>query len=202
MQDKILTPFNKYIQQNHGRDFPGQNPKVIWITGLSGAGKTTLAMALDKGIRKNGYFTIVIDGDLIREGINKDLGFSDADRMENIRRTAEIAKLFANHGLIVICSFIAPLKSMRDIACSIVGKSRFIEVFVNCPVEICEQRDIKGLYKKARKGLIKDFTGVTSPYEIPENPDIEIHTDILDIKKSVDYLLNDILPRIRYNTPK
>lgn len=199
---KISTPFNEYIQQNQEHDFPGQNPKIIWITGLSGAGKTTLATALEKKIRKKGYFTIVFDGDIIRNRINKDLGFSDADRMENIRRTAEIAKLFADHGLIVICSFITPLKSMRDIACGIIGKSRFIEVFVNCPVDICEQRDIKGLYKKAHKGLIKDFTGVTSPYEIPENPDIEIHTDLLNIEKSVDYLMKNILPRIRYRNPK
>lgn len=199
---KIPTPFNEYVRQNSGHTNSLQDPKVIWMTGLSGAGKTTLALALEKKIREQGFFAIVLDGDIIRDGINKDLGFSASGRTENIRRTAEIAKLFADQGLIVICSFITPQKSMRDMARSIIGESRFIELYVNCPLEICERRDIKGLYEKARTGLIKEFTGITSPYDIPENPDIEIHTDLMDIDGSVDHITTCFLPIISYHNPE
>jgi len=199
---RILTDFNSYIRRNRKRFLVRQDPKVIWLTGLSGAGKTTIAVALEKEIHRKGYFTKTFDGDIIRNGINKDLGFSDADRMENIRRTAEIARLFVDHGLIVICSFISPQKAMRDLAREIIGKDRFIEVFVNCPLEVCEQRDVKGLYKKARMGMIKDFTGIGSSYEIPENADIELRTDLWSIKKTARYLMRQILPLIRYQKRK
>lgn len=199
---KIPTPFNEYVRQNAGHTYSLQDPKVVWMTGLSGAGKTTLALALEKTTREKGFFAIVLDGDIMRDGINRDLGFSASDRTENIRRTAEIAKLFADQGLIVICSFITPQKSMRDMARRIIGAPRFIEVYVNCPLEICEQRDIKGLYEKARKGAIKEFTGITSPYDIPENPDIEIHTDLTDIKDSVEQITSWFLPRISYPKPE
>ena len=169
---------------------------------MSGAGKTTMAFGLEKEIQRKGYFTKIFDGDIIREGVNKDLGFSDADRMENIRRTAEIAKLFADHGLIVICSFISPTKAMRDMAREIIGKDRFIEVYVNCPLSVCEERDVKGLYKKARQGLIKDFTGIGSVYESPEHPDIELRTDLWNVKKTAKYLMRKILPQIRYQKRK
>jgi len=202
MSHKIPTPFNEYVRQNCGHTYSMQDPKVVWMTGLSGAGKTTLALALEKKIREKGLFAIVLDGDIMRDGINRDLGFSASGRTENIRRTAEIAKLFADQGLIVMCSFITPQKSMRDMARSIIGASRFIELFVNCPIEICEQRDIKGLYEKARTGLIKEFTGVTAPYEIPENPDIEIHTDLMDINGSVEQITAWLLPRISYSKPE
>lgn len=196
MSLKLPTPFNEYVRINSEHSFSLQYPMVIWMTGFSSAGKTTLAVALEKEIQKKGFFAIVIDGDDIRSGINKDLGFSNSDRMENIRRAAEIAGLFVSQGLIVICSFITPLKSMRDLACSIIGKQHFIELFVNCPIEICEQRDKKGLYKKARTGQIKEFTGISASYEIPENPDIEIRTDLLGIDKSVDNIVRCILPQI------
>lgn len=199
---KIPTPFNEYVRQNAGHTYSLQDPKVVWMTGLSGAGKTTLALALEKSTREKGFFAIVLDGDVMRDGINRDLGFSASDRTENIRRTAEIAKLFADQGLIVICSFITPQKSMRDMARRIIGASRFIEVYVNCPIEVCEQRDIKGLYEKARTGVIKEFTGVTAPYDIPENPDIEIHTDLMDIKDSVERITSWFLPRISYPKPE
>jgi adenylylsulfate kinase len=202
MKMRILTDFNSYIRRNRKRFLVRQDPKVIWLTGLSGAGKTTIAVALEKEIQRKGYFTKMFDGDIIREGVNKDLGFSDADRMENIRRTAEIAKLFVDHGLIVICSFISPTKAMRDLARDTIGKQRFIEVFVNCPLEVCEERDVKGLYKKARLGLIKDFTGIGSLYEIPEHPDIELRTDLWNIKKTAKYLMRLILPQIRYQKRK
>lgn len=199
---RILTDFNSYIRRNRKRFLVRQDPRVIWLTGLSGAGKTTMAIALEKEIHRKGYFTKVFDGDEIRKGVNKDLGFSEKDRMENIRRMAEIAKLFADHGLIVICSFITPMQSMRLMARDIIGSDRFIEVFVNCPLEICEQRDVKGLYKKARMGIIKDFTGIDSVYEPPLHPDIELRTDLWNEKKTAKYLMKKILPLIRYRKKK
>jgi adenylyl-sulfate kinase len=199
---RILTDFNSYIRRNRKRFLVRQDPHVIWLTGLSGAGKTTLANALEKEIHRKGYFTKMFDGDVIREGVNKDLGFSDTDRMENIRRTAEIAKLFVDHGLIVICSFISPTESMRKLASDIIGKERFIEVFVNCPLEVCEERDVKGLYKKARQGLIQNFTGIGSVYEAPIHPTIEVRTDLWTVKKTAKYLMRQILPKIRYQKRK
>jgi adenylylsulfate kinase len=202
MKMRILTDFNSYIRRNRKRFLVRQDPKVIWMTGLSGAGKTTLAVALEREIHRKGYFTKAFDGDEIRKGINKDLGFSLEARLENIRRTAEIAKLFCDHGLIVICSLITPTIEMRDLAKSIIGPERFIEVFVNCPIEVCEQRDVKGLYKKARAGLLKNFTGIDSEYEKPLHPDIELRTDLWDLKKTARYLLRKVLPKIRYRKKK
>lgn len=199
---RILTDFNSYIRRNRKRFLVRQDPHVIWLTGLSGAGKTTLAAALEREIHRKGYFTKMFDGDVIREGVNKDLGFSDEDRMENIRRTAEIAKLFVDHGLIVICSFISPTENMRKLASDIIGKERFIEVYVNCPLEVCEERDVKGLYKKARQGLIKNFTGIGSVYEAPLHPTIEVRTDLWTVKKTAKYLMRQILPKIRYQKRK
>jgi len=202
MKMRILTDFNSYIRRNRKRFLVRQDPKVIWMTGLSGAGKTTLSAALEHEIQRKGYFTKVFDGDVFRQGINKDLGYTLADREENIRRSAEIAKLFCDHGLIVICSFITPTGKMRDLARQIIGKERFVEVFVNCPLEICEQRDVKGLYKKARAGLLKDFTGIDSDYEKPVHADIELRTDLWSIKKTARYLFRKILPMIRYRKKK
>lgn len=199
MRMKIFTEFNSYIRRNRKRFLVRQDPKVIWLTGLSGAGKTTMAIALEREIQRKGYFTKSFDGDEIRKGLNKDLAYSDTDRMENIRRTAEVARLFADHGLIVICSFITPTAAMREMARNIIGPARFVEVFVNCPLEICEQRDVKGLYLKARQGLITDFTGIGSGYEIPAHPDIELRTDLWSVEKSARYLFRKILPLIRYH---
>jgi adenylylsulfate kinase len=202
MKMRILTDFNSYIRRNRKRFLVRQDPKVIWMTGLSGAGKTTLAVALEHEIHRKGYFTKSFDGDEIRKGINKDLGFSIEARLENIRRTAEIAKLFCDHGLIVICSLITPTLEMRDLAKSIIGSERFVEVFVNCPLDVCEQRDVKGLYKKARAGLLKNFTGIDSEYEKPLHPNIELRTDLWDVKKTARYLLRKVLPQIRYRKKK
>jgi adenylyl-sulfate kinase len=195
---RILTNFNSYIRRNRIRFLIRQDPKVIWFTGLSGAGKTTIASGLDRIILRRGYFTKMFDGDIIREGLCKDLGFSDADRIENIRRTAEVAKMFADHGLIVICSFISPTNQMREMVKSIVRPERFIEVYVNCTLEVCEKRDVKGLYKKARQGLIPNFTGIDSLYEPPEHPDIELRTDVWSENMTLKYLVRRILPEIRY----
>jgi adenylyl-sulfate kinase len=195
---RIFTQFNSYIRRNRIRFLVRQDPKVIWFTGLSGAGKTTLANGMNRYLLRKGYFTKQFDGDEIRKGLNKDLGYSIDDRIENIRRTAEVAKLFADHGIVVICSFITPTRQMRQMVRDIVGKERFIEVYVNCPLEICEKRDVKGLYKKARQGLITDFTGIDSIYEIPQRPDIEVRTDVWSEKNTLKYLNRRILPEIRY----
>lgn len=176
-----------------------QNARVIWMTGLSGAGKTTLSYALEAALHKMGYFVQTLDGDNVRTGINKNLGFSEDDRYENIRRIAEVSKLFVNCGIITIASFISPTRYIRDMARDIIGAEDFIEIFVNAPLSVCESRDIKGLYSKARKGEIKEFTGIDSPYENPLNPGLEIRTDLIDIDKSVEKILDYLLPIIRYN---
>ncbi len=198
--NKNWTDFNRYIRRNRTRFLIKQVPKVIWMTGLSGAGKTTLATALEEEIQKKGFFVKIFDGDIIREGINKDLMFTKEDRIENIRRIAEVTKLFLDTGVVIICSFISPTNEVRDMAKEIIGEDRFIEVFVNCPLEICEQRDVKGLYKKVRKGEIKNFTGIDSPYEPPEHPDVEIKTNENTVKQSIKDLVKQIVPKIKYNS--
>jgi adenylylsulfate kinase len=175
-----------------------QRARVIWMSGLSGAGKTTIARGLEKELLKRGYLSQVIDGDDLRAGLNKNLGFSNEDRKENLRRIAEISRLFINCGVITINSFISPTQEVRSMAKSIVGEDYYIEVFINAPLEVCEQRDNKGLYRKARQGLIKDFTGIDSPFEPPLNANIEIKTDRLTIKESVDKLLSYILPLVEH----
>jgi bifunctional enzyme CysN/CysC len=148
--------------------------KVIWFTGLSGSGKSTLANALEVRLYQQGFHTYILDGDNIRLGLNKDLGFSEQDRGENIRRVAEIAKLMLDAGLIVMTAFISPFQKEREMAKEIIGKSNFVEIYVNTPLAICEERDIKGLYKKAREGKIPNMTGINSPYETPLNPDLVV----------------------------
>jgi len=197
-REYIWTDFNSFIRRNRIRFLIKQSPKVIWLTGLSGAGKTTIALALEKEIQKKGYFTKLFDGDIIRKGINSDLGYSIEDRMENIRRISEVSKLFLDTGLVIICSFISPTEEIREKAKSIIGEENFIEVFVNSPLDVCEKRDPKGLYAKARKGLIKNFTGIDSVYEEPKNPDFELKTDIWSEKETVKFLLNNIMSKIKF----
>ena len=163
----------------------GQRACVIWLTGLSGSGKSTIAKRLECELAKKGFLVQTFDGDIIRTGINSDLGFSEADRAENIRRIAEINKLFLNCGIICINSLISPTHAIRKMAYDIIGRDDIIEVFVNASLETCEQRDTKGLYKKARAGLIKDFTGISSPYEPPENPDILLDTEKMTVEECV-----------------
>lgn len=174
-----------------------QNSKVIWMTGLSGAGKTTLSYVLEAELHRLGYFVQTLDGDNVRTGINKNLGFSDSDRYENIRRIAEVSKLFVNCGIITIASFISPTTEIREMAREIIGREDFIEFFVNAPLDVCESRDVKGLYLKARKGEIKEFTGINAPYEIPEHPSLEIRTDLLSIEESTKKMIGFLLPLIR-----
>jgi adenylylsulfate kinase len=196
--DSIFTDFNDFIRRSRRRFLVRQNPKAIWMTGLSGAGKTTLSESVQRDLRKRGYFTKIFDGDIVRTGLCSDLGFSLDDRMENVRRISEVAKIFLDSGIIVICSFITPTKAMRDLAKSIIGEDRFIEVYINAPLEVCEQRDVKGLYARARQGLIKDFTGIDSVFEAPVKPDIEVRTDLWSIDKTVRYMLRRIIPSVRY----
>lgn len=174
------------------------NSFLIWFTGLSGSGKSTLANALEVKLHKVGVKTYTLDGDNIRKGINKDLTFTPEDRTENIRRIAEIANLFVDAGLVVLAAFVSPYKKDRESIEYVMGNSNFVEVFVNTSLEECEKRDVKGLYAKARKGEIKDFTGINAPYEAPENPDVEVITDNATIEESVEIIYNKIKQKL-YN---
>jgi adenylylsulfate kinase len=171
----------------------GHKSFVVWLTGFSGSGKSTIANGLEVALFEQGIRSFCLDGDNTRLGINKDLGFSSADRTENIRRVAEMAKLFLESGTIVITSFISPLISDREMAKSIIGGNDFVEVFINCPLAICEKRDVKGLYAKARRGEIKDFTGIDSPFEAPLKADIELLTDINSIQECIEIILEAII---------
>lgn len=175
-----------------------QKPKLIWFTGLSGSGKSTLANAVEAQLFEDGYMTYLLDGDNIRTGLNKDLGFSNEDRIENIRRIAEVAKLMMDAGLLVVSAFISPFREEREMIADLIGKDDFLEVFVDCPLEVCEQRDVKGLYAKARKGVIKNFTGIDSPYEKPLEPAVHIHSDQEELKNSVKKVIETILATISH----
>lgn len=195
--DKHIYPvFNKILQRSDKESLLEQKAKVIWLSGLSGSGKTTIAKGVEKELHQRGYVCKVLDGDNIRSGINNNLGFSPEDRLENIRRIAEVSKLFINCGIITINSFISPTEKIRANAKEVIGAENFIGVYVNAPVSVCEQRDTKGLYKKARAGEIKNFTGVDSVFEPLSKPDIEIKTDELDIEASVQKIIDYVLPRI------
>jgi adenylylsulfate kinase len=195
---KNLHPITANIISREEREHRlGQHGKVLWFTGLSGSGKSTLAIALERKMFDQGYSVIVLDGDNIRTGINNNLTFSPVDRIENIRRIAEVAKLFLANGIICIVSFISPTRDMRANARQIIGPSDFVEVFIDTPIEICEARDVKGLYKKARAGEITDFTGIHAPYEAPLHPDVHVRTDETDVYESLSLLYQQILPKVR-----
>ena len=188
--------FDRLLQRGDRENRLGQRSKVVWLTGLSGSGKSTIAQHLERRLYNHGYFAQVLDGDNIRSGINSNLGFTIEDRQENIRRIAEIARLYLQSGVITLNSFISPTREIREFARSIVGEADFIEIYINAPLELCEQRDVKGLYKKARKGEIKSFTGIDSPYEAPLNPNLEVKTGELNIEQSVDYIYEYLSPLI------
>lgn len=190
------TVFKVSSEQRKGR--LKQSPKLIWFTGLSGSGKSTLANAVEAQLFEEGYMTYLLDGDNIRTGLNKDLGFSDEDRIENIRRIAEVAKLMMDAGLLVVSAFISPFREEREMIAKLVGEENFLEVFVDCPIEVCEQRDVKGLYAKARKGIIKNFTGIDSPYEEPLHPAVHIHSDQEELNKSVQKVIQTISATISH----
>lgn len=198
MQEHI-TPYNYKIsikdrsQANQHRSF------LIWFTGLSGSGKSTLANALEKALFERGIKTYILDGDNIRNGINKDLSFSPEDRTENIRRIGEVAHLMIDAGLVVLAAFVSPYRKDRIQIKNRVKHTNFIEVFVNTSVEECERRDVKGLYKKARKGTIKNMTGISAPYEVPEAPDVEVQTEHLSVEESIQKIITYITPKLTLN---
>lgn len=197
--DNIHPVFDSILGRKDKEAFLKQYSKVIWMTGLSGSGKTTIAIALEQKLRDKDFLTQVLDGDNVRVGINNNLGFSEADRTENIRRIAEVSKLFLNCGIITINCFVSPTKEIRTNAKQIIGATNFIEVFVNTPLEICEARDVKGLYKKARAGEIKDFTGIDAPFEPPTAPELDIKTADLSIDEASNQILEYLLPLITVN---
>lgn len=194
VSENIFPDFDSILGRADKERILNQKSRVIWMTGLSGSGKTTLAIALEKELSKRGFLTQILDGDNIRAGINNNLDFSNEDRAENIRRIAEVSKLFLDCGIVTINCFVSPTKSIRKTAKEIIGAANFIEVYVNASLEACEQRDVKGLYKKAREGEIKDFTGIGAAFEAPEDPDLEIKTDELNIKQSVQLLSTYLTP--------
>ncbi len=195
----IFSVFDELLQQGDKESLLKQYGITIWMTGLSGSGKTTIAKGLEKKLHHEGYLTQVLDGDNIRTGINNNLGFSSEDRQENIRRIAEVSKLFVQCGVITINCFVSPTRAIRTMAQSIIGAEHFVEVFVNTPLEVCEARDVKGLYKKARKGEIANFTGISAPFEAPEHANIELLTENKSVEDTVNELYEQILPKIEYH---
>ncbi|MBI3510419.1 MAG: adenylyl-sulfate kinase [Bacteroidetes bacterium] len=194
--DKNIHPiFQKLVQRNEREDLLKQKAKVIWMTGLSGSGKSTLAIGLERSLYENGKLVYVLDGDNVRAGINSNLGFSNEDRTENIRRVAEVAKLMLDSGVIVICSFVSPTIEIRSLAKKIIGEKDFLEVYVNASIAECEKRDVKGLYAKARAGEIKDFTGIHQEFEAPENAALVINTE----NNSFEASLKDLLEFVNRN---
>lgn len=181
------------VNKQNRQKLIGQKGVVIWFTGLSGSGKSTVAREVEWRLHEQGHLTYVLDGDNIRFGLNKNLGFSPQDRQENIRRISEVAKLFADAGMLTLTAFISPYLADRAMARQLLPEGEFIEVYVECSIEKCEERDVKGLYQKARQGMIKEFTGVSAPYEAPENPEIVVNTAVETIEQSaqkvVDYLV-------------
>lgn len=194
MPEKIIIPHKHKISKHERIKKYGYKPAVLWFTGLSGSGKSTLASSVEEVLfYKYHCHTYILDGDNIRAGLNKDLGFSEADRRENIRRIAEVAKLFVDAGLIVLTAFISPYRRERQMARELVEEGEFIEIFVRCPLQVCEQRDVKGLYQKARKGEIKNFTGIDDPYEEPENPEIVVETHKYTIEECTNQITSYLL---------
>jgi len=194
---EIYPIFDRMLARADKESLLRQHSVMIWFTGLSGSGKSTIAIALERELHKRGLLCRILDGDNIRAGINNNLGFSEADRVENIRRIAEVSKLFIQTGIITIAAFISPSNEIREMAASIIGKEDFLEIYVNTPIEECERRDVKGLYAKARRGEIKDFTGVSAPFEVPLHPALSLDTSVLTVEESVNRLLDLILPKVK-----
>jgi adenylylsulfate kinase len=196
MSEHIYPVFDRIYDRKVKEEILRQNARVIWFTGLSGSGKTTLAASLEKELFFRRFFCQVLDGDNIRAGINNNLGFNEEDRMENIRRIAEVSKLLINTGIITICSFISPTNDIRELARNIIGTNDFIEVYLSTSLEVCEKRDTKGLYKRARTGEIPDFTGISSPFDVPACPDIQLDTSKYTVRECVDKIFATIIDRI------
>ena len=197
MEKHIYPIFDRMLQRNDREKLLGQKGIMLWFTGLSGSGKSTLAIALERELYNSGILCRILDGDNIRTGINNNLGFTEADRVENIRRIAEVAKLFVDCGVVTIAAFISPTEQIRQMAADIIGKDDFFDIYVNTPLEVCEERDVKGLYKKARQGEIKNFTGISAPFEAPLNPAITIDTSACSLEESINLLKKIIIPQIK-----
>lgn len=195
MTDKNTIWHHATIQRGHRERLNGHRSVVLWFTGLSGAGKSTLAHAVEERLYAMGCRTYVFDGDNVRHGLCADLGFSKEDRTENIRRIGEMVKLFVDAGIIAMTAFISPFRADREWVRNLIGKDDYIEIYCKCSLEICEQRDVKGLYQKARAGNIKEFTGISSPYEEPEHPDIVIDTGVTPLEESVYIVINTLKKR-------
>lgn len=196
-ENNIYPIFDRMLSRQDKEELLKQHSVMIWFTGLSGSGKSTIAIALERELHKRGLLCRILDGDNIRSGINNNLGFTEADRIENIRRIAEVSKLFVDTGIITIAAFISPSNDIREMAANIIGKDDFLEVYVSTPIEGCERRDVKGLYAKARRGEIKNFTGISAPFEAPAHPALTLDTSALSLEESVNKLLELILPRIQ-----
>lgn len=195
--EHIYPIFDKMLLRSDKEQLLNQKGLMVWFTGLSGSGKSTIAIALERELHKRGLLCRILDGDNIRSGINNNLGFSEADRVENIRRIAEVGKLFVDTGIITLAAFISPNNSLRKMAASIIGEKDFLEVYVSTPIEECERRDIKGLYAKARNGEIANFTGISAPFEAPEHPAVSLDTSSISLEDSVNTLLDIILPKTK-----
>lgn len=195
----IYPIFDKMLGRSDKEALLGQRGIMIWFTGLSGSGKSTVAIALERELQKRGLLCRILDGDNIRSGINNNLGFSAEDRVENIRRIAEIGRLFVDTGIITLAAFISPNNDIREMAARIIGKEDFMEIYVSTPLEECERRDVKGLYAKARRGEIRNFTGISAPFEAPEHPALSLDTSVLSVEESVNQLLALILPKVTIN---
>lgn len=200
MSASNIHPIFERMESRHDKEQQlRQRGITVWFTGLSGSGKSTIAIALERRLTERGLFCRILDGDNIRFGINRDLGFSEADRTENIRRIAEVSKLFTQTGIITLAAFVSPTNALRTLARDIIGAEDFAEIYVATPLEECERRDVKGLYQKARRGEIRDFTGISAPFEAPENPTLRIDTTNRPVEEVTDEVLAAIIERI---TPK
>lgn len=188
-ENNIYPIFDKMLSRKDKEHLLGQRGTMLWFTGLSGSGKSTIAIALERELHKRGLLCRILDGDNIRTGINANLGFSAEDRCENIRRVAEVAKLFVDTGIITIAAFVSPTEELRNIAERIIGQADFKEIYISTPIEECERRDVKGLYARARKGEVKNFTGISAPFEAPQHPALSLDTSRLSVEECVNSLL-------------
>lgn len=196
-ENNIFTIFDEVLQREEKEALLGQKGLSVWMTGLSGSGKTTIAKIVERKLHDQGRLTQLLDGDNVRHGLNNNLSFTAEDRRENIRRIAEVNKLFNDCGIITINCFVSPTVAIREMARDIIGRENFVEVFIDTPLHICESRDVKGLYKRARKGEIKNFTGIDAPFEPSENPEVVIKTENQTAEESADQLLKHILPKLK-----
>lgn len=197
MAENIYPIYDRMMTRQDKESLLGQRGIMIWFTGLSGSGKSTVAMGVERELHAQGILCRILDGDNVRAGINNNLGFSAEDRIENIRRIAEIGKLFVQTGVVTLACFVSPTNDIRQMACDIVGKEDFLEVYISTPIEECERRDVKGLYARARKGEVKNFTGISAPFEAPVSPDIDIDTSKIPLEESVRTLTELIIKRVK-----